>query len=55
MTIGWDTGNYYLNLFNLQAFPTTVVIDANGVITDYFIGGLTHDELITAVEKALSK
>ena len=55
MTIGWDTGNYYLNLFNLQAFPTTVVIDANGVITDYFVGGLTHDELITAVEKALSK
>lgn len=55
MSIGWDTGMYCMNLFRIQACPITVVIDADGVISDYFVGGLTHDELVAAVEKALGE
>ena len=54
ITIAWDTGMYCIDLFNIQAFPVTIIINAEGVITDKFIGGVTHDELIGAVEKALS-
>lgn len=53
MLIGWDTASYCLRLFKIQACPVTVVINADGVITDYFVGGLTQDEIVTAVEKAL--
>ena len=55
MLIGWDTASYCLKLFKIQACPVTVVVDADGVITDRFVGGLTHDELVSAVEKALGK
>ena len=53
MLIGWDTASYCRGLFRLQAFPVTVVINADGVITDYFVGGLKQEKLIAAVEKAL--
>ena len=53
MLIGWDTSSYCLKLFKIQACPVTVVINANGVITDYFVGSLMQDELVAAVEKAL--
>ena len=55
MTIAWDTGSYCTNLFKTKAYPVTVVIDADGVITDKFVGSLTHAELIAAVEKALGE
>ena len=55
MSIAWDTGSYCTKLFKIQACPVTVVINADGVITDKFIGSLTHDELIAAVEKALGE
>ena len=55
MLIGWDTGMYCQTLFNIQACPVTVVINADGVITDTFVGGLEKDELIAAVEKALGQ
>lgn len=55
MTIGWDTGTKLINLFNIQACPVTVVINTDGVITDYFVGGLHKDELVAAVEKALGE
>ncbi len=55
MLIGWDTGKYCQRLFQIQACPITVVINANGVITDKFIGGLEHHELVAAVEKALGE
>ncbi len=55
MLIGWDTGNYCINLFNIQACPVTVVINADGVITDYFVGGLAKDELTDAIDKALAE
>ena len=54
MLIGWDTSSYCVKLFKIQACPVTVVINADGIITDSFVGGITHDELATAVEKALN-
>ena len=53
MTIGWDTGMRYINMFNIQACPVTIVIDTDGVITDFFVGGLENEELVAAIEKAL--
>ena len=55
MTIGWDTGMKLIDLFNISACPVTVVINTDGVITDYFVGGLHKDELISAVQKALGE
>ena len=55
MLIGWDTDKYCQRLFQIQACPITVVINADGVITDKFIGGLKHSELVAAVDKALGK
>ena len=55
MLIGWDSGMYCQRLFQIQACPITVVINAEGVITDKFIGGLEHRELVAAVEKALGE
>ena len=53
MLIGWDTAASCQKLFRIQACPVTVVINADGVITDYFVGSLMQEELIAAVEKAL--
>ena len=53
MLIAWDDAMACQKLFKIQACPTTVVIDGDGVITDIFIGSVTHDELKAAVEKAL--
>jgi thiol-disulfide isomerase/thioredoxin len=55
MTIGWDTDMNFINLFGIEAFPTTVVIGADGVITDLFIGSLENEELIDAIDKALGE
>ena len=55
MAIGWDTANQCIDLFNIQACPVTVVIAADGVITDNFVGGLEKEELVAAIEKALSE
>jgi len=55
MSIGWDTGMYCMDLFNIQACPLTIVINANGVITDKHLGALTYSELIAIVEKALDE
>lgn len=53
MLIGWDTASYCIGLFRIQACPVTVVINADGVITDYFVGKLSREKLVAAVEKAL--
>ena len=53
MIIAYDEGKYCQELFKMSAFPITVVIDDDGVITDYFVGGLTRDELVSAIEKAM--
>ncbi len=54
MLICWDDNKDCQELFNIQACPTTVVINGEGVITDIFIGSVTHEELISAVEKAIN-
>ena len=54
MIIGWDDGMKCQSTFKIQACPTTVVINGEGVITDKFIGSVTHDELTAAVEKAIN-
>ena len=53
MLIAWDDGKACQKLFSIQACPVTIVIDENRVISDIFIGSVTHDELIAAVEKAM--
>ena len=55
MTICWDTENALVELFGIQACPVTVVINTDGVITDYFDGKVEADELIAAIEKALGE
>lgn len=55
MMIAWDTGKMWANIFNIQACPVTIVLDDRGVISDYFIGSVTKDELHQAIEKALEK
>ena len=53
MLIAYDDGGNCQKMFKMSAFPITIVIDGEGVITDYFVGGLTRDELVNAIEKAL--
>ena len=55
MTICWDTENALVELFGIQACPVTVVINTDGVITNYFDGKVKADELIAAIEKALGE
>ena len=52
--IGWDTASACANLFKIQACPTTVVIDSDGIITDLFDGSLKQTELVSAIDKALN-
>ena len=51
---GCDDETACQELFDIQACPTTIVINGEGVITDKFIGSITHDELVAAVEKAIN-
>lgn len=48
-------GEYYTALGGEGDFPMTIIVDAEGVITFTRRGSLTHDELVAAVEEALSK
>ncbi len=48
-------GIYYGMLGGLDAFPMTLVVDADGVITFVRHGKLSHSELCTAVEAALGQ
>ena len=52
LLIAWDEGKTMQSLFSIQAFPVTVVIDKNRVITDIFVGEISKDTLVTAIEKA---
>jgi thiol-disulfide isomerase/thioredoxin len=38
---------------DIQAVPTTFIIDKNGVIAEKMIGGKTKDEFLTALKKVL--
>ena len=44
---------YYAALGGLGTYPTTVVVDARGVITARFVGSVTPAELQAAVEEAI--
>ncbi|MBQ3589353.1 MAG: 4Fe-4S binding protein [Clostridia bacterium] len=46
---------YYTALGGTGSWPMTIVLDKNGVISDYIVGSLTHDELIASVNNALNK
>ena len=48
-------GEYYTALGGEGDFPMTMIVDARGVITFTRRGSLTRDELVAAVEEALSK
>ncbi len=48
-------GAYYTALGGVGDYPMTVIVDADGVITFVCRGPLTHDELVTEVEKALAE
>lgn len=54
MLIGWDDGLECQKGFGIQACPVTVVIDGDGVITAIIRGGMSHEELVDEVEKALN-
>ena len=53
----WDSGegfngDYYVSLGGRGTYPYTVVLDANGIITEVIVKPLTYDNLKAAVEKA---
>lgn len=52
-----DGGNgaYYTALGGEGDFPMTIIVDKEGVITFTCRGSITHEELVDAVEEALSK
>ncbi len=53
LLVAYDEGGNCQKLFKMSAFPVTIVIDGNGVITDRFDGKVTRDELVAAIEKAM--
>ncbi len=55
MLIAWDTDGTYQKYFGIQACPVTIVIDGNGIISDKFVGKVSEEKLIEAVEKALGE
>ncbi len=46
-------GAYYAALGGKDAYPMTVIVDADGVITFIRHGKLSHEELVAAIEAAL--
>ena len=51
---GLDDRDYYTTLGGKGTYPMTIVLDAQGVVTARFVGSITHDELVAAVEDALT-
>ena len=48
-------GQDYTALGGEGDFPMTIIVDAEGIITFACRGSITHDELVAAVEDALSQ
>ncbi len=46
-------GDYYTALGGRGTYPYTVVLDANGIITEIFVNSLTYDDLKAAVDNAM--
>ncbi|MBR2025214.1 MAG: 4Fe-4S binding protein [Clostridia bacterium] len=36
-----------------NSYPMTVIVDQNGIIADHYIGSITHEELVSDIEKLL--
>ena len=53
---GYDdpTDSYYKKLGGLQAWPFTIIINGEGVITSITHGSLTKDELIYQIERSIN-
>ncbi len=51
---GLDDNDYYTTLGGKGTYPMTVVVNAQGVVTARFVGSITHQELVTAIEDALA-
>jgi thiol-disulfide isomerase/thioredoxin len=54
MLFGLDANEYYTALGGTGMYPMTVVVNGDGIITARFDGSVTHEELIAAVEDALT-
>ena len=52
---GGGNGAYYTGLGGEGDFPMTIIVDKDGVITFACRGSITHEELVAAVESALTK
>ena len=46
------TGEYYTALGGRGAYPYTVILNQNGIITKVFVSSVTYEDLKTAVEEA---
>ena len=56
MLFGLDKGEQYFTAFDTGgAYPSTIVVNVDGVITAKFISDVSHEELVAAVEDALKK
>ena len=55
IVFGLDSTDYYTLLGGKGTYPMTVVLDAQGIVTARFVGSVTHDELVAAVEDAMSQ
>ena len=60
MIFSWDggegfSGEYYTALGGRGAYPYTVVLDENGMVTEVFVSSVTYDDLKQAVEAQLNK
>ena len=49
-----DQGDQFANLYKAMFFPTTVLVDASGVIREINLGNSTEDELRLSLEKVLA-
>lgn len=57
IVFSWETGNdyngeYYLMLGGEGYYPYTVVLDANGIVTETKVGGMSYEEMQQLVENA---
>ena len=57
LLFSWDSlevnSEYYKLLGGKDAYPFTLVLDGNGVIIKKFVGSVTHDQLVAAIEEAM--
>ena len=52
MNAFYYNGEYYLMLGGEGYYPYTVVLDANGVVTETKIGGMSYEEMEQMVKNA---